>query len=383
MMQTYSFLSRRNQVYPVIRQDTVAVQKYFTEMEDWQREQCAYALLRGWEGIPALLESSPGHILTQWIPGRSLLEELERQEREGFCPEVWQALSRWLQSCHSRCGMVPGEGNLRNFVLSDGQIVGLDLEALVPGTPRESGARIAAWLQRCDPVGTPEKARAVSILCRELGISEEAVEAEENILAQRQKRRIPCSAIILSGGRSSRMGVDKSQLQLFGETMLQRQIRKLRSIGIRDILISGTQSAEDLRSVPDIYPGRGPLGGLHACLQQAKYDHCLVISVDAPLVPASMLDRLCRVHQKGATVLCHGAYQEPLIAVYDREVACVIQTLIAESSAPVRALRAYTSWQTVPYLGPEAYLHNCNTPEDYETALQTLSALRSAGIDYL
>ena len=48
-----------------------------------------------------------------------------------------------------------------------------------------------------------------------------------------------CSAILLAGGFSSRMGCDKAALTLDGQSFLERQLCKLRALGIRDTLVSG------------------------------------------------------------------------------------------------------------------------------------------------
>lgn len=79
------------------------------------------------------------------------------------------------------------------------------------------------------------------------------------------------SAAVLAGGYSSRMGRDKAALSFGGTTMLDQQVRKLRSVGIEDIMISGSELAvSGTRYVPDVFPHRGPLSGIHACLQAAR-----------------------------------------------------------------------------------------------------------------
>ena len=99
------------------------------------------------------------------------------------------------------------------------------------------------------------------------------------------------SGIVLAGGFSRRMGTDKAELTLGGLTLLELQIRKLRQIGITDIMISGYgKPMEGTRAIEDIYPHKGPMSGIHACLKAAKSEACLVVSVDVPLFPAEWLD---------------------------------------------------------------------------------------------
>lgn len=183
------------------------------------------------------------------------------------------------------------------------------------------------------------------------------------------------SGIVLAGGLSQRMGQNKAELRLNGKTFLELQVDKLRVLGIEDVMLSGTDCPvlPDVRVIPDEYPGRGPLGGLHACLRAARNPACLVLSVDVPLIPVSALVQLCRAHRGGITVLRHGDWEEPLIGVYDRAAAEAAAALLKAGKGAVRALRGAVSWNCFDYLGPEELLINCNTPEDFSAAARLAS----------
>lgn len=178
------------------------------------------------------------------------------------------------------------------------------------------------------------------------------------------------SGIVLAGGLSRRMGRNKSELLLNGKTLLQIQAGKLFALGIEDVMLSGADcpALPGVRVVPDEYTGRGPLGGLHACLRAAENPACLVLSVDVPLIPVNVLAQLCRTHKGGVTVLRHGALEEPLIGVYDRCVFNAISGLIENGRYAVRGLRDTVRWNIFDYSGPEELLLNCNTPEDFASA---------------
>ena len=178
------------------------------------------------------------------------------------------------------------------------------------------------------------------------------------------------SGVVLAGGLSRRMGRNKAELHLGGKTLLQIQADKLFALGIRDVMLSGANcpALPGVRVIPDEYEGRGPLGGIHACLRAAGNPACLVLSVDVPLVPAEALARLCRAHRGGVTVLRHGDLEEPLIGVYDRAVADEIAALLDAGRRAVRALRDTVLWNGFDYSGPEELLVNCNTPEDFAAA---------------
>ena len=182
------------------------------------------------------------------------------------------------------------------------------------------------------------------------------------------------SAILLAGGKSSRMGRDKAMLPFRGMTLLEWQVQKLRGLGIGDIMLSGSRGCvEGVRVVPDEYPGRGPLGGLHACMKRAVHPDCLVLSVDVPLVPAEALAALVRAHRESgaaATLLRHGDKWEPLMGVYQSRLFRCAEPILQGTNTAVRRLLDETGFQLLDWPGDEALLLNCNTPEDYERLCQ-------------
>ena len=373
-MNTVPFFSRRNQVYPVIWQGRATVEKHFADQSDWRREKELYALLAGKLPLPTVLRAEPGLLVLEYKNSPTLLSELERQEETGFDPAPWQGLAAWLRRCHGLCGQLPTEGNLRNF-LWDGakcHVIGLDLEGYRSDSLERCGARLMAALLSYDPAGTDIKQQAAGVLGLELGVADKLLsEARQALSAHRRGRQHkPLSGIVLAGGKSRRMGQDKAGLVLGGKTLLQRQVDKLRALGIEDIMLSGAgcPALPGVRVIPDELPGNGPLGGLHACLRCAKEDACLVLSVDAPLIPAAALAHLHQCHTGGVTVLRHGTIEEPLIGVYDRAVSNQIAALLNAGERSVRALKGAVRWQGFHYLGPEELLTNCNTPEEFAAA---------------
>ena len=186
------------------------------------------------------------------------------------------------------------------------------------------------------------------------------------------------SAAVLAGGFSRRMGSCKAELVLEGKTLAERQTDKLRQLGICDVMLSGYGRAlPGCRNVTDVWPHRGPLSGSHACLLAAVNPACLVVSVDAPLVPPEALRKLIEAHPEegraSITALVHGERTEPLIAVYDCALSPMAeQLLLSEKTAIMRLLDACPV-QRIPWEGDEFLLSNCNTPEEFERIRISLS----------
>lgn len=378
------FYSKRNQVFPAIWYGKAAVEKHFRDMEDWRKETALYESLVGKLPLPCVYEKSPGLLVMEYCGHPTLLDELERQEREGYSPEPWRALAAWLHRCRDLCQMLPEEGNLRNFLWNAerGSIIGLDLEGYHSQPLPDCGAKLIATLLEYAPKDTQVKQTAPLLLSRELSVSLDAVNTMRKSLCASRDRRVSAgkfSGIILAGGKSKRMGQNKAKLVLDGKTLLERQIEKLRALGIDDILLSGSECPElpGTRVIPDRIAERGPLGGIHACMNAAKNQRCLVLSVDVPLIPRSTLAQLCKSYTNGVMVLRHGDKIEPLIGIYDCSLETVIFSLIEKGSAPVRALAEHIEWSFFDYLGPEVFIQNCNSPEDFQSVCVWMKAFRN------
>ena len=177
------------------------------------------------------------------------------------------------------------------------------------------------------------------------------------------------SAVILAGGMSSRMGVCKAELQWNGKSLIEHQIDKMRGLGIEDIIISGyPKPIEGTRFVPDVFPLKGPLGGIHAGLFAAKNSHCLVTGIDTPLVPAHTLSELMQAHMAcscNISILTHGDKLEPLMGVYERWLYVIAADILQTDNTSVRQLLNRVGFTRFQYDGDESLLCDCNTPEDF------------------
>ena len=182
------------------------------------------------------------------------------------------------------------------------------------------------------------------------------------------------SLLLLAGGKNARMGAVKAELLYEGKTFLEHMLDKARALGIEKFYISGYDApGSGIRSVPDRYENRGPLGGLHACMSAMDTPYCLVLPVDAPKLPVEILEALLSRHRERTServlIWEHGVRQEPLIAVYPTAMVSSIEDLIRERSAPV--FRALEVWGYDRYrleIEDDLVL-NVNTPQAYNRLL--------------
>lgn len=188
------------------------------------------------------------------------------------------------------------------------------------------------------------------------------------------------SAVVLAGGRSSRMGRDKALLEIGGRSLLARQIETARAAGAEEVFISGRSDADygafGLPVLHDERAGCGPISGVIAALRRATHPHLLVLAVDLPLMRAGFLKGLLQDCAPGrGAVPCLGGHYEPLAAIYPQafrppaEAAyrigeCSLQGLI--SKAIQRSL--LVAREVAP--GDEGCFLNLNSPASASTHLR-------------
>jgi molybdopterin-guanine dinucleotide biosynthesis protein A len=177
------------------------------------------------------------------------------------------------------------------------------------------------------------------------------------------------SLVILAGGKSLRMGMNKAHLNWHDMRFIDALVNKGMQLGFGEILLSGYDGEIDgCRTIPDIKANRGPLGGMYSSFQAARFRNALVVPVDCPGISTSTMTSLARMHldqENEITLLKHGHRLEPLIGMYDVEFRHKILPVIQHRGAPVfRALdRGHIS--TCHMKEGDTGVLNLNTKEAY------------------
>ncbi len=142
-----------------------------------------------------------------------------------------------------------------------------------------------------------------------------------------------CTALILAGGASTRMGCDKTVLTLEGQTLLQRVIGEMQRV-FPTVLVSVQRLRNDI-DVPQIcdeIASAGPLAGVCAGLAQARTPWVFVIAADMPFIDPAMVATLAQWRgQADAVVPMIQGFPQPLAAFYAKEAHPVFQKVLAEA----------------------------------------------------
>jgi molybdopterin-guanine dinucleotide biosynthesis protein A len=133
------------------------------------------------------------------------------------------------------------------------------------------------------------------------------------------------SAIILAGGKSTRLGRDKASATLLGVSMLQRAVSRIEGLVGEMIVVRAAgqtlpdvETSASLRVVEDVYADSGPLGGIYTGLSAITTPRAITVACDMPLLQPDLLAGLLLLASDfDAVVPTNDMYlPEPLCAVY-------------------------------------------------------------------
>ncbi len=191
------------------------------------------------------------------------------------------------------------------------------------------------------------------------------------------------SAIVLAGGRSSRMGADKAALPIGGVTMLARVVAALgRDFG-EVAVISGTlvtnQDSElaqpFVRIMRDSVAFEGPVKALRLGLATVQTGVAFACACDLPFVNAALAAALCAMAERcdAAIPMVHGRLQV-LHAAYRKSCLPALDAMIARGGrrlqdlAPRLNARIVSEAEVLAYDPDLLSFFNVNTPEDFARA---------------
>lgn len=198
-------------------------------------------------------------------------------------------------------------------------------------------------------------------------------------LHEAMKRFNQVAGFILAGGQSSRMGRDKTLLEIGGAPLLVRTARLLEPRVVAVTIIGPTEryAALGWRVIPDDCPGLGPLGGLATALRISASEWNLVVGGDLPYLTGEWLEWLAaRALNSAADAVVPESERglEPLCAVYRARCAPALAQALDRGERKltkvVGALQvekiAATQWKAFDRGG--LLFKNMNTPTDYQEA---------------
>ena len=182
------------------------------------------------------------------------------------------------------------------------------------------------------------------------------------------------TGIILSGGKSSRMGTDKGFLMYAGKSFIEHSIEALRSLVSNIIIVSNNEEYDvfGLKRIEDVIVNAGPLAGIYSGLKFSSTAYNLVLSCDIPLIKGQILERLINAIDVDAQVIQieSDGKSMPLIALYKKSCEHTFLKLLNEGERRLQfAVNRCHVKNVVLNKEEELFTQNINTQKELKAII--------------
>lgn len=182
------------------------------------------------------------------------------------------------------------------------------------------------------------------------------------------------TAIILAGGKSSRFGKDKAFITIKGASLIKKQIKLLKKIFKRVIIVTNNPDKYKFKGVKvirDVIPGLGPLSGIHSGLLASATNYNFVVGCDMPFLSPGLIKYMIS-KAKGFDIVVPKLKKgyETLFAVYSKNCIAPISSILSKDNFKVRQLfkkvkvKEIREREIKKFGSPETIFFNINTLQD-------------------
>jgi molybdopterin-guanine dinucleotide biosynthesis protein A len=189
------------------------------------------------------------------------------------------------------------------------------------------------------------------------------------------------TSIILAGGKSLRLGQSKALQVIEGKSLIQCVVDRLAILSTEIIIATAhgeaipCSSAVRIKTVADIYPGKGPLGGIYSGLTASSSSQAIVVGCDTPFLSVDLLKYMTQICSTFDVVVPRIKDKiEPLCAVYSKNCLAPIQEILEQDERRIRKLFSmvkvkYVEEDEINSFDPEHLsFFNINSQDDLERA---------------
>jgi molybdopterin-guanine dinucleotide biosynthesis protein A len=186
------------------------------------------------------------------------------------------------------------------------------------------------------------------------------------------------TGIILCGGESKRMGMDKARLRLGEKTIIELVIKNLIPVCHQITICTNNQDLEYLpyKKINDLYHGIGPIAGVISGLSESCTEHNIIVSCDTPFIPVDFYKLILHQPKTYDIVLPEFKGKIQSLCGYFRKSISnfVLDQIKIGNHKPIRIFemqntKIVTIDENYDFYNENMFM-NINTPEDYSLALE-------------
>ncbi|PQJ77030.1 NTP transferase domain-containing protein [Polaribacter glomeratus] len=188
-----------------------------------------------------------------------------------------------------------------------------------------------------------------------------------------QEKIAPIKGLVLVGGKSTRMGQDKSELNYFGKP--QKEFAKeLLENNKLETFYSVRNTSEKVAEISDKFLNLGPFGGICSAFQKDPNAAWFVLATDVPFIDDTIIQLVLkhRNPSKVATAIKgeNKEFVEPLITIYEPKAYPILLQYLAQGYSCPRKVLINSDVEIVEI--DDDFIRNINTPEEFEAVISSL-----------
>ncbi len=190
--------------------------------------------------------------------------------------------------------------------------------------------------------------------------------------------KIALNAIILAGGKSQRMGFDKSTINYHGDTQVNHLSTLLKDVcdNVYVSLRPDQDNEFDIPRIDDRFSGMGPLGGILSAFQSNTNSAWLTIATDLPFVDEDSINRLLKERDRSKIATCYirsdSEFPDPLFTIWEPKAYQHLLSFLSMGYACPRKV-LINSDVKVLQIKNDIILTNVNTEGDLKIAKRQLN----------
>jgi molybdopterin-guanine dinucleotide biosynthesis protein A len=193
----------------------------------------------------------------------------------------------------------------------------------------------------------------------------------------------PMKALIMAGGKSVRMGKDKTHIHYHGKPQFAHVYSMCEEMGIEAYVSCRAEQAayfleNGFRAIADRIIDTGPLGGIASAFMHSPNHAWMVVASDVPFIDRETLSELMEnrssFHTATAFQSPFDQFPEPLIAIWEPRAFPMILSFVGLGYSCPRKVLIQADAKIIQATNPEK-LENVNTPDDLQDAMEHLKKL--------
>lgn len=191
-----------------------------------------------------------------------------------------------------------------------------------------------------------------------------------------QEKIAPIQGLVLAGGKSTRMGADKTELDYHGKSQLEYAVSLLENnLLTTAVSVAAGQQMDSFSIIQDKFVGLGAFGAICSAFQHNPNKAWLVFATDLPFVTNELIQLLLqkRNPKKMATAIKGKSKQfvEPLITIYEPKAYPVLLSYLAQGYSCPRKVLINSDVEIVEVA--DDLIRNINTPDEFKDAHQEIN----------